>query len=434
MTDPLGSDGRQVLERASRSQVIASVGRIQVSSNGDWLPPTNVYAANAGERIRQDNRSVPESTEVQFADYLASSAFIHSGDAWSYFGGAINSLMRGDVSTSVHLAYYAELRAAISLLASEGIVIGNGANFVLDQNGHVIQVTRAGTHDAAWQYLEAWNQGDRSAELLGEVLRPGNIPLLTWADEMPSGGIRPVIVSLLDQMKFDLQHFAEDRTRRNAASYHPTRLRVDDFSAADSCRLVSELWGLVEPDGQGSFRVMDDEILFTLLVKSYVGTTGNKAHGDAWMKWLEASMPSSQLGGALHSRLKGGEHNEGASLLGALFHGNTVSGLPSEYVASMMVRTLVLMRFATGSANLLLRESGLKRAQISPWLEALAESRGLWAPGENPADVSDLWIDAQEALDSLVTIPKDNTHTLLKAANAELLTLGQAERVLVWSC
>jgi hypothetical protein len=66
------------------------------------------------------------------AQYIAASSILHCADGWSYLGRAINCLLKGDPHRVVHLAYYAELRAALSLLASEAIGVFSRNNFVID--------------------------------------------------------------------------------------------------------------------------------------------------------------------------------------------------------------------------------------------------------------------------------------------------------------
>lgn len=52
---------------------------------------------------------------------MAASVIVHCFDGWSYLGRALEAEMAGDPQTAVHLGYYAELRAAMSVLASDEI-------------------------------------------------------------------------------------------------------------------------------------------------------------------------------------------------------------------------------------------------------------------------------------------------------------------------
>ena len=59
---------------------------------------------------------------------------------------------------AVHFAYYAELRAAISLLSSHGMRISNGDNSYVEHGGASKappwRATR--THTVVWKLWEAW--------------------------------------------------------------------------------------------------------------------------------------------------------------------------------------------------------------------------------------------------------------------------------------
>ena len=56
----------------------------------------------------------------KIGEYIASSAPLHLADGWNYLSRAFDAACRGDRGAAYHLSYYAELRAAMSLLATEG--------------------------------------------------------------------------------------------------------------------------------------------------------------------------------------------------------------------------------------------------------------------------------------------------------------------------
>jgi hypothetical protein len=66
-------------------------------------------------------------------------------------------LAAGDAHAARHLAYYAELRAALSLLATQGIVVLTGLNFDVDARWRATSpVAAAPTHEMCWLLLEHW--------------------------------------------------------------------------------------------------------------------------------------------------------------------------------------------------------------------------------------------------------------------------------------
>lgn len=440
---PLSQDKISLLQSASRKEVAKALSGLVVTGSADWLPAGNSYASFAQECIKNDGKSVPSHKQSDFAQFLAAASFVHCGDGWSYLGRAIDALIRGDLHATVHLTYYAELRGAISLLASEGIYIGNGANMVLTSGGAVEFVTGEGTHVAVWKYLSAWNDGVRSKNLISRILHPGGVSLDEWVQNLPAGGAGAAISDLLVRMAFDLQSFSNDRVRRNAASYNPTRLGVEDLGTEVAARAISQLWEVLEPDSHGGFPVLDRILIQDVLKASYLPTHHlSDADGEvtssvdwaSWPEWLQQVTPVSVLNTALFDALKTAPRGQGPdSALGKLFQSDQSVTSPRDYVESMLARTTVLLRLATGSCLDLLDESGLGKSSLTPWVESLSVVRGLWDVGEFPDDTLDLWLDVEEARQALDNGPLHSSHALLSSVGSQLVTLGQTERVLAWS-
>ncbi|MGL5405664.1 MAG: hypothetical protein ACRDAX_02560 [Propionibacteriaceae bacterium] len=434
----LDAEDRRILESASRKEVANALSGISIPETAEWLDPRNVYSNMAQDRIKDDGKVIPAATQGDFAKYLAASSFIHCGDAWGYLGRAVDALMRGDIHGAVHLTYYAELRGAISLLASEGIYIGNGVNFVLTDGGTFDLMTRDSTHIAAWKYLSAWNDQTRSKSLIAKILRPGGTALDDWMQNMPASGVNLAVSGLLARMSFDLQSFANDRSRRNTASYTPTRLVVKDLSVEKTASMVSKLWQVLEPDSRGTFPILDQLLLKDVLKASYApthqeaddsGELMDKIDWSDWEDWLQQVAPASISGTALFEELLSMPNQP---VLSALFDANNDSISPVEFIEAMFSRTSVLLRIATGSCVHLFEESGLKKEGIAPWVQSLGVVRGLWEADYPPENMLDLWSGVAAALE---TLDPDyaSPHALLSAVGAQLLTFGQTERVVAWS-
>jgi len=71
------------------------------------------------------------------SDYLALSCPLHALDGWRYLSAALVSLLNGARTEALHLAYYAELRAALSILAGSGIAVLNNKHYAIDNTGLV---------------------------------------------------------------------------------------------------------------------------------------------------------------------------------------------------------------------------------------------------------------------------------------------------------
>src|SRR5262245_50036590 len=122
MSQPLTKTGKQHLRKASR----APVGTyFQTLSPPDrrarWLQTNNKYRVRCTHRYECDLKASPPTVDhAGLTSYIAASGPCHVVDGWSFLGRAVDAALHGDPYTAIHLGYYAELRAAMSLLACEG--------------------------------------------------------------------------------------------------------------------------------------------------------------------------------------------------------------------------------------------------------------------------------------------------------------------------
>ena len=83
-------------------------------------------------------------------EYIASSAPLHLGRRMELSFARFRCINTWRPGSTCHLAYYAELRAAMSFLAAEGIGIFNDRHIAVDANFQTT-IFRSNTHIAAWQ-------------------------------------------------------------------------------------------------------------------------------------------------------------------------------------------------------------------------------------------------------------------------------------------
>src|SRR5205085_2086646 len=93
------------------------------------------YKAKSYIHRLRNNTSPPIQDVNTLADYLALSTWSHAFDGWRYLSKSALSLLRGARSVALHMAYYAELRAALSILAGAGIGIVDYNHFGLTSAG-----------------------------------------------------------------------------------------------------------------------------------------------------------------------------------------------------------------------------------------------------------------------------------------------------------
>src|SRR3954452_380716 len=86
-----------------------------------WIGKTNIYAGDASDRLRRDAKAKRTPRGRNLAQYVAASGPLHAVDGWAFLSRALEACAKGDPDAARHLGYYAELRGALSLLASQGV-------------------------------------------------------------------------------------------------------------------------------------------------------------------------------------------------------------------------------------------------------------------------------------------------------------------------
>lgn len=397
----------------------------------NWLPANSPYARDAARRVDADKK-VPANLRDRFVKQVAASSIVHVGDAWSYLGRALDALLAGDIAGCAHLTYYAELRAAMALLAGEGIFIGNKKHIVVTNTGTAVIPATNGTHEAAWKCLSGWSREPRASVLLGTVIRPEGRPLSDWTNSSLFGAGLPWTSQLFRLVGLDISAYFRDRDLRNHVSYRPTRMRPHATSAEEVAQLVEQSWRLLEPDAKGGFPVIDKALLPNLLQTAHV--PARSGDFSAWAKWIDALVPPGLESSAYVAALRVGPPSDlnDPLLQYVLDRGaGTLKGVAE--LRPILARTLVILRVATGSALDLLHGAGASPASVSSWLNQLAVDHGLW-PAESPPPLpADLWADIFDSLTDLQAIAPTSLSVLRAEVARSGAILGQAERVTAWS-
>lgn len=243
--------------------------------HGRWLGKGNKYAANTIQRLMSDIASGSVNGR-HLAQYIAVSTVLHVSDGWSYLGRAIQSLLQGDPYRALHLGYYAELRAAMSLLATQGIGVFKSKHFIIDGNNQASALPiKSPTHEFAWDALNYWAQSPDSGSLFAGILRPFGRSLEDWLRPVGGGtAVLPQAQEWLKQWGMDLSLIGEDRESRNARSYRPTGLPSPlSMNVELSVKFSSGLWGILEP-GVSTFEILDRHVLRLSVESLFRGRTG----------------------------------------------------------------------------------------------------------------------------------------------------------------
>ena len=269
----------QAISDASSASVqrAAQVLKSNCFPNASWLDQNNRYAADTVRRIETDS-SAHCINALDMAGYIAASVTLHCFDGWSFLTHATSCLLDGDASTAVHMAYYAEIRAVMSLLASDGIGVFRSKHMWLDTNGNVNEFDGS-THDVVREGITKWASHPTKTSRLLDMLFVNGKSIADW---LISAGYSQTGVNTselardwLQTWSLDLAVLNQDHVVRNEASYRPqgflSPMQPQRWDAI--LPRVVEFWKGCEPSGFSRFSILDLHLLREALRRAHRSLT-----------------------------------------------------------------------------------------------------------------------------------------------------------------
>ena len=431
-----------VLQRASRDPVINRMSAFSTNPPDQWLGST--HPASQGQFLEPNGQPIGnyadfqlQYSDDQIVDVLATTAPHHCTDGWSYLARALGSLLAGDTHATRHLAYYAQLRATLSILNTNGVGVFNGLNFVADQSGviHRLDNNRQlprgpGTHRTVWPLIEEWVADLNNARVFMDCVQFRDVPLSDCAAALgPPAVAAPYVSEIIASWGIDLQRSARDRNWRNVSSYDAHALNPAPSDIAGRLELVRDLWLALEPDGFGGYPELDRYLLRNFLEifkQSRAQTVSNKRLWDNGLEKLDSQIQSFATKKFLDRQV------DVADLSVITI---AASGVPGD-VHAMVCRALLLLRTATAIVRTAFVEAGFQplQANLMPWFEIVGLARGFWQPNSQPGQVDELWDVINDAVSDLSSSLTTLTDQLLFIKNLSSQTdyLSQAERAYMW--
>lgn len=424
------------LSLASRAHLLAALKSFGSKAPDQWLPAGH-SAANG--QLPPDWTSVRLKPDAELVQITAASAPHHCVDGWSYAARAMSALLEGDPHAARHLAYYAQLRAGLCILANLGIGIFNGINFAVTATGTLEQIDHgkkrgAGTHKIVWAALEAWSKDVALSNKFLDLLKVRNASLrdcLTaiWPGFTSAGAV----AYLIEGWGIDLARGEREHYHRNTSSYVPQALNPIGRPTIESIQFVEGVWDLFGLGGVSGFDNVDRVLLRSLLQRHHTAmsppgtafTAGQIAH-------RYADLPQQIQNLASQAYL-----TDAAPMMPELLARAHSTADPANAM-EMIARAFLLLRVATGFTHASFTEAGVtcSLGELRPWLDPFAAARGFWPEAKPLADPSDLWIDVQDALIDLgksKTPPPADLKSWLATPVQGLPVIHQAERIVVWS-
>ncbi len=433
--DPAG------LLAADRSHVLLAMAQFKNRAPGDWLSAG--HPASSGTFIQKSWPAVSGLTNAQRIQAVAAAAPNHCLDGWSYIARAISALLSGDTHASRHLAYYAQLRAGMSMLANLGIGVFNRINYAVDIGGNTQRIDTPGygyralglgTHDIVWQSLKAWSEDAAAARIFVDLVKVRGHSLRDCLESIWPGSSMLAAAGLFVQgWGLDLRRGGEEHISRNISSYNPHALNHIPIAPGEALAFVSSSWKLFEPSTSSSFDKLDKFLLRSVLQSQHRAIYGHSRYGEGAIETQYDRLPELVKDLAPKAFLLGKIDPRNPTLIRSARQRSNPAK-PTE----MLARALLLLRSATAFTNASFTDAGIDSlgGEMRPWLDPLAVERGFWAPGKPLAEPSDLWADVEISLmdfdASISPLPLSWNDWMLKDAKG-LPVMAEAERIGVWS-
>ncbi len=388
-------DFAAAVKAASNARIgIALSGHIgpRLRKEQRWLEKLNIYSTDPIKAIKSHSINHQQLTE-----YVAVAGILHTFDGWSYLGRALNALMLSDFSRSIHFSYYAELRAALSILALEGIGVFNGRNIYIDVKGRCRLHSSLPTHKAVWSYLDSWGRSPKS-EITTKLFRYQGVTFEDWiiASKLSTGSIAPH--AWLSCWGTDIKNFANDHLTRNNASYQPSPLSGDyKVPLPKIYDLVCKIWESFVPTigGYDENSNVDHLIdMYELYEKNAAVTNIVNGHIVPGMQVLGINTGIQRL---IIDRYK---NNKRGTLGLILDSGNPNNNEPIP--VQMISRATMLLKLATLMARRSIGSSIDFHNDAKFWWMTECAYRGLWNEKSPPADIKLCWDDMKQVLADLV--------------------------------
>jgi hypothetical protein len=392
-----------------------------------WLKASNRYRVVCTKQYRNDLKAKPGTVDhAAMCEYVAASAPTHVIDGWSLLGRAVDALLRRDAYGAVHLAYYAELRAAMSLLASEGIGILDRRHPRASKVGRTSSFSQQGTHNVVWPCLQHWAACQSSFNLIEQIFRPASLPLSAWLAGLgATTPARAVARQVFRAWGLDLKTFPEDHDLRNLASYRPSEFRLPAATPlVELLGFVNELWACFEPEASGRFPNIERLLLRRALRVAGIQTVSLHGLGTLGMPSMEANVWMTAINASTEpSILRNADRR--SSLEDAACHLGVIS------------RAALLLVVALAAARRLLVGGGYTSEHLEFWWRRYGVDRGFWDDTSVPSDPIEAWADIKDHLDALEEWRSQNPReTSLRSwrrkQSSVVETAGAFELVAIW--
>lgn len=410
---------------------IKKIKREQINRNR-LIGPHNRYKKKTIDKIKSDVTTNTINTS-HAEQYIASSIIQHCYDGWNYFSRGVEAYLSGDNSVSIHLIYYAELRAVMSIMASHGIGIFSQKNLFSD--GTTIHHFPGNTHKVADELFKEWSNSSLHAPKLTDIIRINNRKLIDWiAPTGLSAGAYStnVIKDFLEQWSVDLK-LEGDQQLRNEMSYRP---RYESSSTLSEIALenVIAIWKQLEPNEADRFSELDLHLFRKTLENLYKQAKGKQPTGAKYLAFLTHMFNSlgestnQYLFRFLQRQVSPVDH---IVLRYAAKDSKNIDTNLSDPLP-MICRSILLLRISSGFTSYNFVDKMENSSDLTFWWTSRAKENSILHNETDIVDLVDLYADINEAIIDVSFRTTYSNKSFHEENASNILVLKQFQRVCFW--
>jgi hypothetical protein len=401
-----------------------------------WIGGHNRYLVRPLEAIKQDVKPPVSANSKHLREYIAASMVLHAGEGWSYLGRALLAQAAGNADIARHLGYYAELRAAMAILATQGVGVFNGDHAVLDSAGDIHFARGQPTHSMAWLALSEWADSPVGTSRLAGLLEPQGLEIGEWVAAFGAGPSWAAVgQAWLRAWGLDLRRFVQDRLARNEASYRPAVRDMPALAPRERAAYLSEFWTMFEPQTAAPFQRLDLHLLRNSLDAAFKASTAPGSRSPVAFEERVAqtltTLTLPDLGSPLGQFLT--RQADPVDSVIVSYAGLRSTPLNPCHHLHVLSRAALLLRVASGLVAGVLRDAAVSFEELAFWYGPMVSALGL-SPDAQPTEPDELWADVHDALEDVSATAADaSCWDLHQQSGPALAVLGGCERIGMWA-
>lgn len=358
----------------------------------------NGFARLTNQAQLVENKSTSSDALELEAD-LAARQIEHCLVAWNYLSQALIALLNGQDDIAVHLAYYSELRAANSLLASTGVANKELKSYYLNQNNQR-RACEVPTHNFIREIWKNWCNRADSQEAFSTLKV---YPAITIADVSQAMGLSANHNNPLLKWGYELVEFSKDHRSRNVASYQikSAYTAIEPLDEKDYCKFVFTLWEhLISTGSPGN--LFFERLYAQYIIHGVCLDFANSASETDDNKEAVFLSQQQKILNKLHEN-SGESLQTLQSILATSFDPDPkfelfeLASSTDTHPKNIISRAFVLSRFSANKLNINLSETQCTNGTM--WIQSWLQEAGVISTDSSPTDLfndADLFIEDAE--------------------------------------